>query len=130
MKTALVLAALLASGCTLGQARLGAYVGTAADLVSTQAAVNSGLREFNPLLGESNPVLVSAVASAAILGGAYLLEPYDPKGATWFYRFVAAVRGGMAVHNLILILKNDDEPTAIDRRKRTPAPTVGFAMSF
>lgn len=130
MRLALLLAAFLASGCTLGQARLGAYVGTAADLVSTQAAINSGLREANPLLGDSNPVLVSAVASAAILGGAYLLEPYDPKGATWFYRFVAVVRGGMAVRNLILILNEDDthSETAIDRRRR--AATVGLSLSF
>lgn len=130
MRLALLLAALLASGCSLGQARLGAYVGVAADLATTQAAINGGHREGNPILGD-NPVLVSGVVSAALLTGAYFLEPYDEKGATWFYRFVGVVRGGMAIHNLVLILNDENDTSAtIDRRKRVPAPMLGMTLVF
>ena len=121
----LLLVALLLPGCTLGQARIAAWGGVAADLISTQAAINGGYREGNGLLGD-NPVLVSGLVSGAILTGAYSLEPYDPKGATWFYRFVAVVRTGMAVRNLALIHNGQGEP--IDNRKKAALPLSAGVM--
>ena len=68
-------------------------------------------------------MLVSGLISGAVMTGAYFLEPYDPKGATWFYRFVAVVRTGMAVRNLILIHNGHDDP--VDNRKKTALPFGG-----
>lgn len=137
MRLALILAALLASGCTaldrvpVEHLRLAAWGSTGADLVTTQAAINSGLREGNPLLGTEMPVGFSGIASAALLSGAQLLEPYDERGAKWFYAAWTGYRTALAVHNLVLLLDNrpsHDNPAAI-RRQRI-RPTVGLRLSF
>lgn len=125
---ALVLAlALLTSACTLGQAKLAAYAGVAADLATTQRALDIGLREANPLLDVTGePMLTSAAVSVAVFGAAAWAEKHDPDGALWFYRYVAIVRGGMAVWNASRIIKHHNHrPTS-----KTPPVSVGMTVRF
>lgn len=124
-----LLAALLAlglSGCTLGQARLAYVSGAAADLVTTQAGLNSGLSEVNPIMAATgDPVLWSAVTTAATIGIAEWAAQHDPKGATWFYRVFAVYRWSFAAVNLVRILEDDDDTKpAIDRKRKTVSAAV------
>lgn len=113
--------------CTLGQAKLAAYAGVTADLATTQRALDIGLREANPLLDVTGePMLTSAAVSAAVFGVAAWAEKHDPDGALWFYRYVAIVRGGMAVWNASRILKHHNHrPTP-----KAPPVSVGVAVRF
>ncbi len=127
MRLLVALLAVSLSSCTLGQAKLAAYAGVTADLVTTQSAINSGLREANPLLDATGePVAFSAVTSLALLGGAAWAEQYDEKGATWFYRWVAFARGGLAVWNTTRILKHHNHRTP----DKLPPVSVGMTVRF
>lgn len=100
---------------------------TAADCVPTARALKAGLREANPLLDVTGePMLTSAAVSAAVFGAAAWAEKHDPDGALWFYRYVAIVRGGMAVWNASRIIKHHNHrPTP-----KAPPVSVGMTVRF
>lgn len=122
-----VLAVLFSGACSLHQAKFAAYAGVTADLATTQRALDIGLREANPIIAATGePLAFSAVTSLALLGGAAWAEQYDEKGATWFYRFVAFTRGGMAVWNASRIIKHHNHrPTS-----KAPPVSVGMTVRF
>lgn len=120
----IVLAVLFSSACSLKQAKFAAYAGVTADLATTQRALDIGLREANPLLDVTGePMLTSAAVSAAVFGAAAWAEKHDPDGALWFYRYVAIVRGGMAVWNASRIIKHHNH-------KQAPPVSVGMTVRF
>ncbi len=127
MRLLLLLAALTLSGCSLSQARWAYVAGAGADLVTTQAGLNSGVSEGNPLMAATgDPVLWSAVGTAATIGVAEWAAQYDPKGATWFYRVFATYRWTLAAVNLVRIIDHDnanDQP-AINRKRKTVSAAV------
>lgn len=127
MRLLVALLAVSLSGCSLKQAKLAAYAGVVGDLVTTQRAIDIGLREANPLLDVTGePMLTSAAVSAAVFGAAAWAEKHDPDGALWFYRYVAIVRGGMAVWNASRIIKHHNHrPTP-----KAPPVSVGVAVRF
>lgn len=132
-----LLAALLAlslTGCTLGQARWAYISGASADLVTTQAALNSGLSEANPIMAATGePVLVSAAVTAGTIAFAeYAARHGDAKEALWFYRIFATYRWTLAAINLVRIIEHhDDEPDPLAmNRKRKVTPTVAVRVSF
>ena len=127
MRLLVALLALSLPGCTLGQAKVAAYAGVAADLATTQRALDIGLREANPLLDVTGePMLTSAAVSAAVFGAAAWAEKHDPDGALWFYRYVAIVRGGMAVWNASRIIKHHNHRPP----EKLPPVSAGIAVRF
>ena len=132
MRLAAALLALSLSGCTLGQARWAYVSGAAADLGTTQAALNSGLSEANPIMGATGePVLWSAVGTAATIGVAEWAGKHDPKGALWFYRVFAAYRWTLAALNLHEILTHDDKPSnELEINRRRKVANVAVRVTF
>lgn len=127
MRLLVALLAVSLSGCSLQQAKVAAYAGVVGDLVTTQRAIDLGLREANPIIAATGePVAFSAVTSLMLLGGAAWAEQYDEEGATWFYRWVAFARGGLAVWNTTRILKHHNHrPTP-----NAPPVSVGIQVRF
>ena len=127
MRLLVALLAVSLSGCSLKQAKLAAYAGVVGDLATTQRALDIGLREANPIIAATGePLAFSAVTSLMLLGGAAWAEQYDEEGATWFYRWVAFARGGLAVWNTTRILKHHNHrPTP-----KAPPVSVGMTVRF
>ena len=130
MKTLLLLALLL-SGCTLGQARIAYITGAAADIGTTQAALNQGLEEANPIWGDHIQA-ASIIGTAVTVGIAEWAGKYDPKGAKWFYRVFAVYRWGLAAWNLSRVIEEHNEPPDPTGKKqhRPLAPYVGFQVAW
>ena len=127
MRLSVALAALVLSGCTLSQARWAYAVGAAADMTTTQIALNDGLREANPFVPSGvSPVAWSAGVTAASFGIGEWWGKHDPKGATWFYSALACIRGAAAISNTVQIRRHRNEQDIDRRRSVYAAARVSF----
>lgn len=133
MRLAVLLLALSLGGCTLGQARWAYVSGAAADLGTTQYALNQGLTEANPIMAATGePVLVSAAITAGTIACAeYAARHGDETKALWFYRIFAVYRWTLALVNLTEILKHDDDdPNQLQINRKRKVAAVAVRVSF
>ena len=132
MRLAALLLALSLSGCTLGQARWAYVSGAAADLGTTQAALDRGLTEANPLMAATGePVLVSGLVTAGTVAFAeYAARHGDETKALWFYRIFSVYRWTLAAINLHTILEDEDEPNQLEINRKRKVAAVAVRVSF
>jgi len=97
---AILLACLLySSGCVTGNYRphtarekqwlAAAFVGQAADTVSTAIALENGLEEANPIWDDPKDVVIMGIVKAALVGAAYLWGNADPSSRKYTYPALA-----------------------------------------
>ena len=118
----LVFVAALSTGCTLSQARWAYVAGAAADITTTEVALNNGLEEANPLWKNvEHPGIPSAAITAASIGFAEWAVAKNPKNeeaAIWFYRALATVRWTAAILNTGRLIEHQNEENAEQAQRR------------
>lgn len=105
MKKFVLLLVFLCYGCTLSQAKTGAWISIGLSTVTSQAAVNNA-SDMEGLFGTNATMLIESV-SAFGLGISYSVEQKDEVTAVWLYRSVAVLNSALVFSDAYRIAKSD-----------------------